>query len=249
MRISGINQQYYVNQTKQQSEVESQSYNTSALGLANSLFSSANYSNDTTSSVESIKNDMLNDPKLQMMRQKINGMDESERAKMENIKTTMDTVSEADLESMSLEDKQALLASVDSALSGQEASTSEIESLSEEDLTQILIDIQTQAQEMQANMGKMGPPPGGRSGGPGGPGGVGGASQTGSAEDTETSTLQKLLDALYGDEDDDDDDDTSTSSNSDTSSNFTNNFLQNYAINQYLSSSKMDLSSFFDVSE
>ncbi|MBF4695666.1 hypothetical protein [Fusibacter ferrireducens] len=243
MRISSSNQQYYIPQTQKQNQTASelQAYDASSISLANSLFSVAAYSSDSdsSSSVDNIKSDMLNDPKVQMMKQRINSMRESESNKIEIIKTTMDTVSEADLENMSLEDKQALLASVDSALSGEDASISEIEALSEDELTQILTDIQSQAQQMvRGPSGPSGP------GGPGGPGRLGGPCGPGDVssveeDDEEKSTLQTLLDALYAA--DEDEEDTTTTSAS--------NFLQNYAINQYLNASSTRMSSLLDVSE
>ncbi|GAU76163.1 hypothetical protein [Fusibacter sp. 3D3] len=250
MRISSSDQQYYISQTQKQTTSGSQSYDASTLALANALFSTATYASDSdsSSSVDRIKSDMLSDPKVQMMKHKIKSIDEGESTKMETIKTAMDNVSESDLDAMSLEDKQALLASVDSALSGEEASTAEIEALSEDELTQILTDIQAQAQQMaQGPSGPGGPGGLGGPGGPGGPGGLGGASAVSDVEDDddEISTLQTLLDALYAEDEDED----NTTTEASSSTNFASNFLQNYAISQYLSSSSVKTNPLFDISE
>lgn len=204
MRISSNYQSYNLNNATAAKSTDTTSI-LSNLQNANSLFNNASVSSDSTSSssVDDIMSQMANDPRMQMMRMKINSADEGTQANMEKMKTAMDTLKNADLETMSLEDKQALLEEVQTTMAelhGEREDAVAVSDMTEEELTSILENMQSHALKGPGGPGGPGgPPPGGPP--PGGKaGGVDSASGT-TEEESALTTLEALLEAIAEDED------------------------------------------------
>lgn len=128
------------------------------------MFSNATLSSETTTStsVSDILSEMTSAPNAQQMRLKMEHVDESTEAEREKMKTMMDTLVSADIESMSLEEKQALMEEVKTtmeAIHGTDENAVAVSDLSEEDLTAMLSDMQSKA--LEGPRGPGGPPPGG----------------------------------------------------------------------------------------
>ncbi len=204
MRISSNYQSYNTNNvnTTTASSAETTSL-LSNLQNVSALFSGASVSSDSTSStsVDDIMSQMTNDPRVQMMRMKINSSEEGTQVDMEKMKTVMNTLANADLESMSLEEKQALLEDVETtmdAIHGKREDAVAVSDLSEEALTSTLQDMQSHAMKGPGGPGgPSGPPPSGSP--PSGVSGVNSSSST-SEEETALTTLEALLEAIAEDE-------------------------------------------------
>jgi len=165
MRITNNVQSYYTkNATSTSGNTDSTASILSNLKSANTLFSKASLSSETTTSTSlgDILSEMTSAPNAQQMRLKMEHVDESTEAEREKMKTMMDTLASADLESMSLEEKQALMEEVKTtmeAIHGTDENTVAVTDLSEEDLTAMLSDMQNKA--IEGPKGPGGPPPGG----------------------------------------------------------------------------------------
>lgn len=166
------------------SESESSTINYSAVGAL------------SNESVGSISSGMNSEAMAMRMKLRTSSEDETSKANHEQMKALMDQLAETDLESLDETDKRALLDELDTAFAAVTGQTSTIDnsSLTLEEVDQKLSDIQAKAIE-----GPKGP------GGPGGPGGT-----TSTEEDDEVSSLEAMLEALYGSEEDEDTDTTET---------------------------------------
>ena len=198
MRITNNYQSYYTkNATSTSGSSDSTTSILSNLKSASTLFSKASLSSETTAntSVSDILSEMTSAPNAQQMRLKMEHVDESTEAEREKMKTMMDTLASADLESMSLEEKQALMEEVKTtmdAIHGTDENAVAVSDLSEEDLTAMLSDMQSKA--LEGPRGPGGPPPGGPP--PNGGGVEGVEASSSSSEEDALTTLEALLEAL-----------------------------------------------------
>lgn len=232
-------------QTQNAQSSDNSSYSISSTLLGNSLFNKANYvSSDTASTVKDATGQMKNDPKAMEMRMRMNSTDETSTENRQKMKALMDNMATADLDEMSEDEKRALLEDVTTTMSelrGASNDSVDVSGLSSDEVNKMLDEIQTKA--IEGPKGKGGP------GGPGGPppGGKQGSVSASSETDTESTTLQALLDALAADEEDEStSDDESTEANA--SSVQQNAFKA--AINQYMKSQNWaveDLKSMFEL--
>lgn len=171
MRITNNYQSYYTkNATSTSGNSDSTANILSSLQSANTLFSKASLSSDatTSTSVSDILSEMTSAPNAQQMRLKMSHDDAHTDENREKMKTMMDTLAAADLESMSLEEKQALLEEVKTtmeAIHGADENAVSVSELTEEELTSMLTDLQNKAIEGPKGPGGKpgGPPPSGPS--------------------------------------------------------------------------------------
>ena len=226
-------------QTQNAQSSDNSSYSISSTLLGNSLFNKANYvSSDSTSTVKDATGQMKNDPKAMEMRMHMNSTDETSTENRQKMKALMDNMATTDLDEMSEDEKRALLEDVTSTISelrGANNGSVDVSGLSSDEVNKMLDEIQTKA--IEGPKGKDGP---GGPGGPGGPppGGKQGSVSASSETDTESTTLQALLDALAADEEDE-----STSDDESTEAN-ASSIQQNAfkaAINQYMKSQNWDV--------